>query len=191
MVNFVDDSTAHYGNKDPCKVTKKLSDMYNRVEEWMSSNKLVINGDKTHLLVASNRAQNHRKEDVTLSAGGFNIEQSDHEKLLGGVVSYNGKWNMMITGGKKSILHQLSARLNALKLLRGADVKTRLMVATATVQSKLQYLMPLWGGAPGYLMKTLQTQQLNAARIVWGYTSFFWSTEKLLGKCGWKSVKQQ
>ena len=51
--------------------------------------------------------------------------------------------------------------------------------------------MPLWGGAPGYLLKALQTQQLNAARVVWGYSSFYWSTEKLLKKCGWKSVRQQ
>ena len=165
--------------------------MYKRVEEWMSANKLVINGDKTHLLVAANRAQQHKREEVTLHAGGFTIEPSDHEKLLGGVVSNNGKWNMMISGAKKSISQQLGARINALKLLRCADVKTRLMVATATVQSKLQYLMPLWGGAPSYLMKTLQTQQLNAARVVWGYSSYYWSTQKLLEKCGWKSIRQQ
>ena len=97
----------------------------------------------------------------------------------------------MIVGSKKSIVNQLTTRINALKLLHCGDVKTRLMVATATVQSKLQYLMPLWGGAPGYLPRALQTQQLNAARVVWGYSSYFGSTERLLKKCGWKSVRQQ
>ena len=97
----------------------------------------------------------------------------------------------MIVNSKCSVVNQLTSRINALKLLHCADVKTRLMVATATVQSKLQYLLPLWGGAPGYLIKALQTQQLNAARLVWGYSSYYWSTEKLLSKCGWKSVRQQ
>ena len=65
------------------------------------------------------------------------------------------------------------------------------MVATSILQSKLQYLMPLWGGAPEYLLRALQVQQLRAARLVWGYKSFYWSTEKLLSKCNWLSVKQQ
>ena len=190
MVNFVDDSTAYYGSSDPEQVTRKLGQVYSQVADWMAANKLVINGSKTHLLVASSRAMNHMREEVTLNAGGTNI-QSSHEKLLGGIVSYDGKWNRMIVGSKKSIVNQLTTRINALKLLHCGDVKTRLMVATATIQSKLQYLMPLWGGAPGYLLRALQTQQLNAARVVWGYSSYFWSTERLLKKCGWKSVRQQ
>ena len=67
-------------------------------------------------------------------------------------------------------------QLNALKLLQNGDSKTKLMVATAVIQSKLQYLMPLWGGAPDYLLHELQVQQLKAARLVWGYGSFYWST---------------
>ena len=76
-------------------------------------------------------------------------------------------------------------------MLKNGDSRTKLMVATAVVQSKLQYLMPLWGGAPDYLLQALQVQQLKAARLVWGYDSFYWSTEKLLNKCNWLSVKQQ
>ena len=51
--------------------------------------------------------------------------------------------------------------------------------------------MPLWGGAPEYLLHALQVQQLKAARLVWGYESYYWSTEKLLTKCNWLSIKQQ
>ena len=61
--------------------------MYNSIEDWMAANKLVINGDKTHLLLAANRAQQNKRENVTFCAGGFNIEQSDNEKLLVGIVS--------------------------------------------------------------------------------------------------------
>ena len=103
----------------------------------------------------------------------------------------DGKWNQMIRDHNKSILKQISSRINALKLLANGDSSTRLMVATAIIQSKLQYLMPLWGGAPDYLLKVLQVQQLRAARLVWGNSSYYWSTEKLLRKCGWLSIKQQ
>ena len=46
-------------------------------------------------------------------------------------------------------------------------------------------------GAPEYLVNALQVQQLNAARTVCGYHSYYWSTSKLLDTCGWLSVKQQ
>ena len=52
-------------------------------------------------------------------------------------------------------------------------------------------MLPLFGGAPDYLMKAVQVQQLKAARFVCGYQSYFWSTKQLLQKCGWLSVKQQ
>ena len=51
--------------------------------------------------------------------------------------------------------------------------------------------MPLWIGAPDYLINVLQVQQLNAARTVCGYQSYYWSTTKLLNTCGWLSIKQQ
>ena len=94
--------------------------------------------------------------------------------------------------GEHSVTKQVTTRINGLKkITRIADFKTRLNVATGIVQSKLQYLMPLWIGAPEYLIKALQVQQLNAARTVCGYGSYFWSTSKLLEKCKWLSVKKQ
>ena len=180
MVNFVNDGTNYVSNEDPTEVSRKLSDNYSKLENWMHSNKLVINADKTHyLVVASKRKESERKE-VMVQAGQFQTKQSENQGLLGAVVSNNGKWNHAVRDNKRSIIKQISSRINALKLLSNGDVKTSLMVATAVVQSKLQYLMPLWGGAPEYLLKALQVQQLKAARQVWGYRSFYWYTETLL-----------
>ena len=50
-------------------------------------------------------------------------------------------------------------------------MKTRKIVAGGLVQSKLQYLLPLFGAAPDYLMKGLQVQQMAAARAVIGQRS--------------------
>ena len=97
----------------------------------------------------------------------------------------------MISNGKGSIVGQLSGRLNGLKKLKQADFKSKLQVATGIIQSKIQYLLPLFGGAPEYLINAMQVQQLKAARFVCGYRSYYWSTKKLLNTCGWLSVKQQ
>ena len=45
--------------------------------------------------------------------------------------------------------------------------------------------------APDYLLRALQVQQLKETRVVCGYSSYYWSTEKLLQTFGWLSVKQQ
>ena len=55
--------------------------------------------------------------------------------------------------------------------------------------SKLCYLIQLWGGAEGYLLKALQVIQNRAARAV-TRMSWFTPTRVLLEKCKWLSVKQ-
>ena len=192
MVNFVDDGTVYIASKDPEEVSNKLSNHYRKIEAYMNSNKLVINSDKTHLLVMAGRgAISARRMEVQVTAGPDIIDQSVSEKLLGGIIHQSGKWNEMIKNNKSSIVKQLSGRLNGLKKLNQGDFQTKLAVATGIIQSKIQYLLPLYGGAPDYLIRAVQVQQLKAARFVCGYRSFYWSTQKLLQKCGWLSVKQQ
>ena len=158
----------------------------------MNENKLVINGDKTHLIVMNKKNKSVEASKVILKAGKHTIKPSDNEKLLGSFIDGTGNWKFMLRDGKDSVVKQVSTRLNGLKkIATNADFKTKLMVATGIIQSKLQYLMPLWIGAPDYLVNALQVQQLNAAHCVCGYKSYYWSTAKLLNTCGWLSVKQQ
>ena len=192
MVNFVDDGTAYVSDKSPDVVSQKLTNHYSVIEEYMHSNKLVINSDKSHLIVMAGRGANAaRRMDVQVRAGQDIVEQSVSEKLLGGVIHNSGRWNEMIRNSKMSVVSQLTGRLNAIKKLKNADFKSKLSITTALIQSKIQYLLPLYGGAPDYLLNAIQVQQLKAARFVCGYQSYFWSTKQLLQKCGWLSVKQQ
>ena len=55
MVNFVDDGTNYVSDKGPQVISKKLCDNYEKIETWMHTNKLVINADKTHYIVAATR----------------------------------------------------------------------------------------------------------------------------------------
>ena len=192
MVNFVDDSTVYFSHRQPEVVSQTLSNHYDKIEKYMNANKLVVNSDKTHLLVMAGRgAAASRRLEVEVSAGPDQIRQSVSEKLLGGTFQNSARWNNMISNGKSSIVSQLSRRLNGLKKLKQADFKSKLQVATGIIQSKIQYLLPLFGGAPEYLLNALQVQQLKAARFVCGCKSYYWSTKKLLNTCGWLSVKQQ
>ena len=98
----------------------------------------------------------------------------------------------MIRDGKASLQTQLRNRVNALKkICQHTDFSTRKMVAGGIVQSKLQYLLPLFGSAPEYLLEGLQVQQMAAARAVVGLQGRRWSNARLLNYLGWLNIKQQ
>ena len=93
MVNFVDDGTVYVANKNPVIVSQKLTEHYTKIEQYMHSNKLVINSDKTHLLVLAGRgAIAAQRMEVQVKAGPDVIEQSTSEKLLGGKIHFTGRW---------------------------------------------------------------------------------------------------
>jgi hypothetical protein len=199
MVTFVDDSTSYFGHKDASEVTRVTSKNIAAIEQYMHANKLKINPDKTHLLVIAKssggevrgREAAERRAAVTLTAGGEAIKQSNTEVLLGATVHHSGTWTAMIRDGKASVQAQLRSRVNALrKICQQADLKTRKMVAAGIITSKLQYLLPLYGAAPEYLMRTLQVQQMAAARAVVGRQAFRWSNTRILSYLGWLNVRQ-
>ena len=156
----------------------------------MAANKLVINGDKTHLVVMGTKKTAARRQEVSVQAGGHTIHPSRTEKLLGGVICEDMKWKEHLLGSDQSLVKQLTSRINGLlKVSSRAPSATRLMVANEIFMSKLCYLIQLWGGCEQYLVRSLQVLQNRAARAVTG-KSWFTPVRRLLQDCKWLSVNQ-
>ena len=191
MVGYVDDGAYSYAHKDPAVLSRVLTRKYGMLEEWMNGNKLVVNPDKTHVLVMGTQCMAANRRKVSMQAGQFTIKPTVTEKLLGGHIHQSLKWNHHLSDHESSMMNQLTSRINGLKKISAnATFNTRLMVANGVVMSKLVYLITVWGGAQQYLLKRLQVQQLTAARAVCGFTSFFWSKKKLLDRVNWLSIRQ-
>ena len=191
MVGYVDDGAYSYAHKDPRVLSQVLNRKYSLLEEWISANKLVINPDKTHLMVMGTRRVSVMRKQVSIQAGQFTIKPTESEKLLGGHLHQSLKWNHHIRDSEHSIMKQITGRTNGLKkIASNSTFKTRLMVANGVIMSKLIYLITVWGGAQQYLLKGLQVQQLTAARTVCGFASTRWSKKKLLDKLNWMSIRQ-
>ena len=190
LVNYVDDATYSYASDDPVELSEKLSETYKCIADYMVANKLVINADKTHLLVMGTQAMCEARQQVQLRAGEHIITPTSTEKLLGCNIHENMKWGEHIQNNEQSLIRQLTSRVNALyKLSVNATFKTRLMAANGAFMSVLMYLVPLWGGTEQYLLKGLQVLQNRAARCV-TKQSWFTPTRQLLKQCGWMSVQQ-
>ena len=159
----------------------------------MLSNKLKLNGDKTHImLLASGHAWRSKvdEDSICLNTGQETIKTSSSEVLLGGLINSDLKWSQYILLGDDSLVKKLGKRLAALKIVsRVADFRTRKLIANGLFMSKLIYLMPVWGGCEGYLVKALQIQQNKAARHVTARGKYT-PIKDLLHECGWLSVNQ-
>ena len=191
LVGYVDDGAYSYAHDNPAILSDILSSKYGKLAEWMNANKLVINADKTHLMVMGKRNSEQKRKQVYMMAGEFLVKPSQTEKLLGGQLHQSLDWSYHIRGSKGSLLQQLTGRIAGLrKVCKNGSFKTRLMVANGAVMSKLGYLITLWGGASESLLRAVQVQQLVAARLVVGYGCWRWSRRKLLARVGWLSVKQ-
>ena len=191
LVGYVDDGAYSCSSTDPIVLSRVLSDKYKKLEDWMNSNKLVINPDKTHLMVMGDRRVAALRNTVSIQAGRHIITPTQKEKMLGGLLHQSLKWNTHIRDDKESLLRQLISRINGLKrVCVNASFQSRCMVANGIVMSKLVYLITVWGGAQQYLINALQVQQLAAARAVVGPRCWRWSKAKLLNSIGWLSVRQ-
>ena len=192
---YADDSTFFFSSPNLDMLSATISEKYKSVANFMCSNKLKLNGEKTHLMLLSTDRSWRTKltEDsltLTTCVSDPPIKTSKSEGLLGSILSQNLKWTEFILLDDNSLIRQLGTRINALKILSSAaDFKTRKMLANGIFLSKLTYLIPLWGGCESFLIRSLQIVQNRAARVV-TKLGMFTPTKTLLRECGWLSVSQ-
>ena len=107
----------------------------------MNQNKLVLNGDRTHLIVMDS-SQKHNNFNIVLDTGAEIIEPISDEKLLGAKISNNFLWNKHIRDDEFSMFRSLTSKINALfKISEISSFKTRKLVATGLILSTVTYIM--------------------------------------------------
>ena len=143
------------------------------MSDFLVSNKLKLNDDKTHLMVMTTSqarlAKNKRGVDikVEITTPSKVIEASQSEKLLGCQLHQDMKWTEHLRDNGDSLIRSLNTRIGALKILgRVASFKVRKMIANGIFISKISYLIAVWGGCSQELLNQLQVAQNKAARIV-------------------------
>ena len=144
LVGYVDDGAYSFAHINPSVISRVLTTKYKALEDWMNNNKLVINPDKTHLMVIGTKKSTELRKQVSMMAGDYCIKPTETEKLLGGQIHQTLKWNNHLADNKSSLIRQLKSRNNGLKRIsKNAKFNTRLMVANGAVQSKIEYLITL------------------------------------------------
>jgi hypothetical protein len=188
---FADDSTYSVSSHSQEDLEEKLNDKYRVLASYMTNNRLKLNDDKTHLLIMTTKQkQRILNINVKINTPTEEIKPIKSEKLLGIFIQDDLKWTDYILNNEKSLIKQLTSRLNALRMISHVgNFRVRLMIANGIFCSKLIFQICLWGGTEDYLLSSLQVVQNKAARYV-ARRGRYTPVADLLRQCGWLSVRQ-
>ena len=156
----------------------------------MVSKGLKLNDEKSHLLCfICSKSRTEGGIPTVLRTNLGDINPSDSEKFLGGIVHKDLKWTSHILKDKDNLVSALNKRCNALKSVsRVASFKTRKTIANGLFMGKLSYLVTVWGGTSEENLRALQVAQNKAAKFV--TRNWKGGTIANLRAIGWLSVRQ-
>ena len=137
-----------------------------QIEEYMNSNGLKFNVEKTQLMTM-NPGQSRKNKDLCILFNNHLINQDESTKFLGIRISNNLRWNEYIQNSEDSLLNFCNMRLRALKLMsRQCDQKQRMLLANGMIISKITYCLSVWGNASIFLKQKVQSVLTETYRVV-------------------------
>ena len=146
---FADDSTATYSssNLNTCQTTLKTE--FIKVLDWLTANKLIINLNKTNLMVFTNKT---RRADVSIDVNNHNIKEIKECKFLGIMLDNKLNWHSHIN----YISNKISKSVAILRLLKYIFPKNILKTLYLTlVYPYIIYCNIIWGSASKTALRPL------------------------------------
>ena len=172
LESFVDDSKLYlsFTVKDATVVLQLINEDLAKIATWCFYNGLLINPDKTKLLVMRNRQMLLRlPKDFHVTLLGKEVTPSNSVRDLGIEMDVMLSFDEHITNTVSSCFASL-CQINRIKHL--FDSKSLENVIHALVFSQLFYCSPVWSSTSKKNVSKLQSVQNFAARVVTGSRKF-------------------
>ena len=164
--HFYADDTQLYNSATPENISSLLSetnDCYADIQNWMTVNKLKLNGDKTEALLIGTQSRLSSLCVDLLQLGENSIPLSDSAKNLGVVIDNTLSMNKFISQTCQSCFCQLR-RISSIRKYLTTDATKKLV--TSLILSRLDYCNSLLSGLPTSSLLRLQRIQNAAARLI-------------------------
>ena len=181
-INYIDDSTNLISDKNRENLICYLTLYYNLLKCYYDANKLVINPDKTELLVSCKNKFRVEADKIKFKADIYEIEQKDSTKILGFIIDKNLNHDKQIN----NVISKVNFRLHTIKFVdKYMNNKVKIIVYNSLVLSIIRYVMPLLININFKQINTVNVLVTKAARNALGYHTYKWSNFKLLKYCNW------
>ncbi len=132
------------------------------IKDWMTSNFLLLNSDKTEILLIGPKDSTQNLLDYNLQLDGCNVTSST-VKNLGVILDSNLSFENHISNVTKTAFFHLR---NISKLRNMLSVSDAEKLVHAFMTSRLDYCNALLGGCPASSINKLQIVQNAAARVL-------------------------
>ena len=199
LIQYADDANYHIASKDRVVIKGKLSQNLSKIGEFLSTNQLTINKDKTHMVEIMIKQKRGRippdppppelqvlnsKNEIEI------IRNQEHCRILGLNFQHNLTWKSHLEHGSKPLLPSLRKNLGALKHIGKLIPRgSRNTLARGLIISRLSYLIGIWGGATPNLLRRAQAIQNMAARWITNNGRRA-RTSILMEQTGWFSIEE-
>ena len=193
IICYADDATLVFSSQNRQMNLYKLRDGLDKIDKFLTANKLCINRSKTQIqeiMIGQKRAR-QTGEPPTLSErepdGKMKIIKSNQQcRLLGGTLQDNMSWAAHLEWGEDALIPAARQKLGVLKHIgKSLPRRSRKMLTDGLVLSKIRYLISIWGGAGEKHLKMVQTLLNDAARYVLDKPTRRDCTQDLMTECGW------
>jgi len=173
--------------KDQQDTVSKMSEDLQRICQWTYTNKLLLNPDKTKLVVLGSRPLVRKFEGLHLSLLGKELTPAKSAKDLGVILDPNLTYEDHTTKTVSTCMSGLG-QINRVKHV--LDMDTLTIVVNCVVFSKLFYCSYVWINTTESNLDKVQKVQNFACRIISGVKKFDYITP-VLRVMQWLPIRQQ
>ena len=160
----------------------------NDIADWMSSNRLKLNADKTEFIWLGTRQQLRKISRQALNVGGVSVTAVNKVRDLGVIVDDELTMAAHIKHVVRSSFYQLR-QLRSVR--RSLPFEARRALVTAFISSRLDYCNAILYGVAASNINQLQTVMNAAARLVTGIGKYEHITPVLRDVLHWLPVSQR
>ena len=158
---FADDTNIFLKYKDINQAKQLMNSELEKVNDWFSANKLVLNVSKTHYMQFGNN--NSTENETDLYINNMKIEHVRTVKFLGIFLDEEMKWKSHVN----HIISKISKNIGIMSKLRDCLPQHILLLLYNTlVLPHLNYCIILWGKCNMYLLERLHKLQKRAVRVI-------------------------
>ena len=160
---YADDSQLYAVCNNPSDSVTVIENCISEVREWMQSNLLVLNDNKTEVVHFTSRHKKYIEHLKSLKIGGCDIIPKNFVRNLGVYFESTGYPSKHINQICKTSYFSLYKISKIRSLL---DQASTVKLVHAFITSRLDYCNSVLYGSPDYEIKKLQSIQNSAARLV-------------------------
>lgn len=160
IVKYADDTNILIGRKNVNDLLAQSEYFFNLVTDWFNKNKLILNKEKTNILMFRTKQSNAIKP-ATIELNKTQVSLSNNVKFLGTYINENLDWSYHIN----MLIKKLNSICYGVRVIgRCVNERTLRMLYLANFESVLKYGIIFWGRDS--LMQSVFVVQKRVIRII-------------------------